>query len=712
MASLCFLRSGFLILLALPACNLVSGIDDFDFRDPPGTGGAGGNGACVTPVVRMQIAEDTNLCGGTHSLAVAPGEAAIEVIADGVTLSCEGTILEGGVGTYSAEDDDPQTAGIRIAKNGVTVRGCAARGYRHGIVVSGASDVVLDAIAADDNFTDPASGWVGDVRGGGVLLENATGGRVENSTFARNWNGIELRGSRGVTVAGNVADHCSNAGALLLDSHDNSVRQNDFQWAVRGAVTWPDVWYGIDTKDSAGIVLDQGSTNNRIEENDVRYGGDGIFVRGLYGRCPSGNVLAKNDLSFSPHNGVECTCDNNVIEDNVSDASNYGIWTGGGDGVVIRRNKIRNSRVDGISIQIASGRHVVVDDNEITGSARVGILFSGRAYQEWDTLDEWSETLANASHLIVQRNEFVGNTEGDLFATSARSLTMISNCVPSMGTFHLGNEVEVTRTAGTCQAASAAEPPTADLEVPPTVALGTPVVLDASASRSPNGGLTFTWLVQASGPLFWNGEMPPIILGGSATSAPQLTLDQPGAYDVDVTVDDGVLAAGAYRQVLVAPVGQPIGESKLDWDYDCSCIANFSDEPGGVDGTFVRVVHDEEGTFSMFAPAARDLALDASAFTTLGFFLRAQNDNLGGWQEENPVVVLGNENGTIFYRPVGWLMPREDDEWIFVAVPLSGGTDWVRTMQGGSLSDVDWIEIRSDTFNAGVTIDVDAVTFY
>ena len=44
--------------------------------------------------------------------------------------------------------------------------------------------------------------------------------------------------------------------------------------------------------------------------------------------------------------------------------------------------------------------------------------------------------------------------------------------------------------------------------------------------------------------------------------------------------------------------------------------------------------------------------------------------------------------------------------------PLAGGNGWTVTNAGGSLSQVNWVELHADTWDAGFDIWVDAVSFY
>src|SRR5512140_2360140 len=88
----------------------------------------GGSTACVPATVGMSITADTTLCAGTLMANVSPGAAAITIDADGVTLTCAGTILQGS----STGDTMSPTVGIRIeGRKNVTVKGCTAKGFRY-----------------------------------------------------------------------------------------------------------------------------------------------------------------------------------------------------------------------------------------------------------------------------------------------------------------------------------------------------------------------------------------------------------------------------------------------------------------------------------------------------------------------------------------------------------------------------------------------------
>jgi len=714
-AAVCLLGCGDDGAPATDAGGLDAGADAGPAVD--GAMAADATSACVELAPGTTVTEDTVFCAGTVETDEDP---ALRIGANGVTVEMLGTEIVG-----------PGDFGWGIAvegHDGVTIRGAVVRGFRYGIAAVDAGDLTIEGCRLDDNFTDPVAGWVQDtVQGGGIRLENVDGGRVEGSSFARNWNGIELRGTRGVEVVDNTADHCSNTGATLVDAHDNVIRDNDMSWAIRGeGLAFPDSWYGVDTRDSAGIIVDAGSSGNRIVDNDFTYGGDGVFIRAVIGGCAPDNHVEGNDTSFSPHNAIECWCDGNAFVDNLANDSHYGIWLGGTDRGLVRGNEARRNVVDGISIQIGEDRHSVIEDNVISDNGRVGLLLTGREYQAWHELSHWADRLANSSHILVQRNRFSSNGEADVFATSTRSLVMASNCDASGGTPRVRGmrETDVVEQVGSCGGAEGASPPTAELAPLTAARPGDSVELDASGSSE----MGFVWLVQPAGTRFAPSGLPPMIQGGPGDARPTVTFDAPGVYDVDVTVHDERLAALAWRQIAVVPEGMRLGESAADWSHACSaahgveaepgddaCETTVGEDPDGIDGGAVRFESDAAFDFAAVVPATGALSADLSSATHLAFFVRAANPNEnGGWQGNVPVVVLEGPGGAIRYAPeTEGVLPTDGTEWAWVEIPLAGGGGWTRTADGGSLDEVDRVEIHVDTWGFRPwELSVDALTAY
>lgn len=381
----------------------------------------------------------------------------------------------------------------------------------------------------------------------------------------------------------------------------------------------------------------------------------------------------------------------------------------------MRGNTVDGNIVDGISIQIGSDRHSLIEDNVISNSGRVGLLLSGREYQAWDPLENWASRLANSSHILVQRNTFSNNTVHDVFTTSTRSLVLASNC--GVVSQHLGDETDVVAEIGGCGLGEGRPAPSAVLADPGPVTRGVPLQLDASASTPGVAGdaLSFTWLVQAAGETFPSGTLPPLVLGVEQGGPTQwVTLTAPGIYDINVTAHDGHLGALASRSVVLFPTGTRLGGSASDWSYECvgypECETTFAND-AGLEGTSVRVTTNAPGEFVMTTPTV--LSARKTRYTRLGFFLRASNPNDGGWQGNYPVIVLGTSTGPLRYEPAVNLLPTQPTEWTYVEVPLGGGDGWKITEERGSPANLRWLEIHMDTWGGDpFDVWVDAITLY
>ena len=432
---------------------------------------------CVEPASDMAITEDTVLCAGDYALKDPEGDGAIRVLASGITLRCDGTELRGG--EYFGDDDENELGVAVIGQSNVNVIGCRLRGYRYGVFAKDAVAINVFGNDLRENFSDEGARWIYDgVRGGGVRFDRVETGLVADNDLSGNWNGIELRGSRAVVMQNNVADFCSNTGALLLDSHGNHLLDNRMRWAVRGFERSlhggpetgyaPTAWHeqrhalhATSTMDSAAILLDMGSSDNVVRGNDLIAGGDGVYLRAaLVGgfddgatdptsahrtrtdwtgapACPSGNVIEDNDLSFSAHNGIESWCPSNTMRDNVVVGARYGMWLGGTDGAVVEGNRIEDSYVDGISVQNAHARGLRVTANDVRTSGRYGLLISGRVYQAWQdpAVDAGGTTLFNVHSVAIEHNRFADNgmadryqARGDVYVSWAQNVLLTHNC--------------------------------------------------------------------------------------------------------------------------------------------------------------------------------------------------------------------------------------------------------------------------------------------
>jgi hypothetical protein len=203
------------------------------------------------------------------------------------------------------------------------------------------------------------------------------------------------------------------------------------------------------------------------------------------------------------------------------------------------------------------------------------------------------------------------------------------------------------------------------------------------------------------------------VLQGVGAVKQAVTFGAPGVYDVDVTVDDGVLSSLATASVAVLPGGTRYGANASNWSYTCSSgtsCATITSDPNGIAGSAVHVNSSDPFLFSFSTP----VVANAASLGHIGFFLKAHNPNGYGWQ--NFYVVVHTATGALTYTPPLSVLPVDPSNWTYFEIPLAGGTDqgvtWALT-GSGSLSSVQSIEIDTDTWG-GTAYDiwVNALSLY
>ncbi len=285
----------------------------------------------------------------------------IEVCTDGIVLDLAGSVLDG---------EGKGSAGIWVHDcSSVTILNGIVFGCHYGIRAENVSNLTIQGCVVSDNTNPRDAGWLPDTDapveegfGGGIYLREVRHGTITGNQVNNNFNGISLVRSEYNAIRNNNASYSGNVGIYLLRSSHNEILDNRAEHCIR----YTDRFW-CDTADSAGILLEDGSNHNRIAGNNLRYSGDGFFIR-AHNREPSNhNVITGNDASYSPNNAFEAVFSSgNVFEDNVANCSNYGFWLGYSTDTAVRNNEIRTNRFDGIAIE--HGRDNRIEDNRIEGN--------------------------------------------------------------------------------------------------------------------------------------------------------------------------------------------------------------------------------------------------------------------------------------------------------------------------------------------------------
>ncbi len=356
----------------------------------------------------MRITTSTRLSPGYYPCrGISP---AVEIATDGVTLDLAGSVIDGG---------DFTGVGIHIHDcSGVTIRNGIVRRFYQGVRAENVRGLrVLDCVVSGNHNPRDVE-WLPDTHdpveegfGGGVYLLRASDSRIEGSLVNDNFNGIDLIRCERVTVRSCDASYSSNVGIHLLRSRRCIVENSRAEHCIRHTDRF---WN--DTADSAGILIEEYSHENRIVGNSLRYSGDGFFIRANNRRSSDRNYIARNDASFSPNNAFEAVfSQGNVFEDNIADLSNFGFWLGYSRRTVVRGNLIRVNRQDGIAIE--HGSNNVIENNRLAAN-RNGIRLW------WAPSDLGDDP---SSGYTIRANVITGHEQCGISLTDTTDVTMESN---------------------------------------------------------------------------------------------------------------------------------------------------------------------------------------------------------------------------------------------------------------------------------------------
>ncbi|MEW5718344.1 MAG: right-handed parallel beta-helix repeat-containing protein, partial [Chloroflexota bacterium] len=203
------------------------------------------------------------------------------------------------------------------------------------------------------------------------------GARIENNTTESQAIGIDVRNSDSVVIRNNTSSKNSAWGINLLNTSNSEVSNNTTRENVRYC-KWGNGTVGRGC-DAAGIILQDGSSNNVIKDNQVL--GDnanGIFIKAHGVRCGDNNTIQNNKIIGALYNAIELSfCKGNKIIGNEMAGSYDAVYFGFTTNTEVRDNLIRDMRNHGIITWNSRGS--VIANNEIINS-RMGI------YMYWD---EW-----------------------------------------------------------------------------------------------------------------------------------------------------------------------------------------------------------------------------------------------------------------------------------------------------------------------------------
>jgi len=321
--------------------------------------------------------------------------------------------------------------------NALQIRGCKVQGFDLALSLVDCCDCIVEGNDFSDNFSDADYGW-GDGREalGGIFLDTVTGSKLNNNKVHNVWNGLVLRNSSNNDILDNDVSRCSNVCLKMSQSSNNRIKNNIFSWGLR-------IYPGeVHARDSVSFLMESGSNNNIIENNDFSHGGDGIFIRVLNHWCSMGNVFKGNDCSWANNNAIESWSPGNRYYKNKANHSSYGFWLGGSDDTVLIENEAIGNGIDfknapepygnaGVAVVHGSSNGFLMVRNRIHGNHGPGLSLGYKAdAPAWHWLisgndissnEAWSEEkpglgilVENAADIHLMGNTFHANDGSDL----------------------------------------------------------------------------------------------------------------------------------------------------------------------------------------------------------------------------------------------------------------------------------------------------------
>ncbi len=491
-----------------------------------------------------------------------------------------------------------------------------------------------------------------------------------------------------VYVHGNLMKY-QNDGVALYQCRETEIAFNDFSWNTSYGIRmfYTDSSYLhhnicshvnrplTDPSDCAALLMIV-SNENRVTYNDLSFSGDGVFL-GQYQHhnTPNNNYFAYNDCSASPHNAIEATfAGGNVYKYNICSRSQYGLWLGYSFNTLVDSNLVQDNQVTGIAIDKGFNNtitHNWIDRNPYGIALWEGGNISGYSSQKshdyridsnFFESNKLALLLNNTEKSVVRHNDFIHDYESIRLKNVSTEDTIEDNLFRVSLTYDINNQSS-----------------------------------DDILAKNNRFYISDTGYIAAkvfdhhdqagSGTVNWDpftGVVAPVYV------------HQPPA---ELSEDPGVWIP--YTDTCWW-LGNPV-EVNISWDTVQKKMGNAS-------------VHLKTGTGWFNTCSYRDTGCliprwDLSDYGYLSLWIRSVNNNLGAFQYFK--VRIGNISGGWFeYNSSGNVLNQSLGIWKNYVVPLFGSSAWPRTQNGNiSLSDINYVEVYSDSYGVGYELWLDGVQF-
>jgi nitrous oxidase accessory protein NosD len=340
----------------------------------------------LTPLrAGMVIDKSITIKPGTYRLKASDdlGQPALIVRGSNITIDFNGATLTGSPGGA-----DPDTmAGVGILVDGgrrVTIKNAVIRGYTVGILGRQSPDLhithndlsynwkqrlysgiekesLVDWMSYHNNEKDE---WLR--YGAAMYLSQCDRAEIDHNTAVQGQNGLMATSSSGLKIWNNTFQFLSAIGVGLYRVTGSTIMHNRIDWCVRG---YSHGFYNRG-QDSAGLLMYEQSSGNRVAFNSITHGGDGLFLWAGQSTMDTGkggandNEFYRNDFSHAVANGIEATFSRNrFIENRIEDCW-HGVWGGYSYESLWQENRFARNQ-EGIAIE--HGQRNTIDRNTFDG---------------------------------------------------------------------------------------------------------------------------------------------------------------------------------------------------------------------------------------------------------------------------------------------------------------------------------------------------------
>ncbi|WP_274362042.1 right-handed parallel beta-helix repeat-containing protein [Paenibacillus thermotolerans] len=657
----------------------------------------------VVPVPGMVITENTVLKPGLYDFSSGEG---ITIGADGIVLDGNGAVL---IGPGSLEQGAASFKGTGIRSDGhsdVTVKNVAVKGFQTGMHVKNGSGFTITGNRLSDNYTNPDYGWGDGEMFSALLMESVHDSLIENNRGNNVWNGLHMRHSDHNTIRNNDFSRTSNVSLKMWNASGNVISDNNFSYGIRIAPG------EVHARDSTSMLMESGSNDNRLYRNDFTHGGDGIFIRVLNGWVSTGNYFEENDTSYANNNAIESWSPGNTYVRNIANYSSYGFWLGGSDHTVLIGNTVRynggyggvgrNNAPEafgnaGIAVVNGASSHFVMKDNDIQYNNGPGVAI--RYNEDYP-----------AYHWVIQNNTIKNNKNDPrgykgygIYIKNAKWLDIAGNDISDNDAEPISVDTGVSDVFMR-EASMTDEEPVAHMSVSsPTVAVGQPIVFDASGSADPQGLM-----------LHYRWDLGDGTIEGE--EAVTHTFEKPGFYRVGVTVNNGKLAELAFADVYVHDARPETGteHGTSEWELissDPAAQLGFDEVNRVQGGSSVYVSARDGGNHTLVYPRKKDWNADLTNVDTMSFWLKYNAEHSSDSNNKKPVVRLHQDASnyyeftpsTAFLEQLLAPVSEQRYGWKEIRFALGGEDDvWSRAAVGSpSMSHIQYIAIVEGPSSGG-----------